>query len=513
MASIRRVIKNTGFQYIRMIVSVAISLISVRLILQALGEEDFGIFSLIGSVVVMFSFLNGAMAISMQRYLAFFMGRGEINKQKIIFQTGIVLHILIGLVVVVLLELIGLFIFDGFLNIPEHRIPTAKIVYQLSIIGAFFTINSIPFDSSISAHEDFLFDAITGIIESIFKLIIAIWLLHYNHDKLILYSVFVAVLIILIRIAKSIFCSVRYQECTLKGFAIYHEELREMSSFASWNTFGAACSVAKNQGLGIVLNIFHSVVINTAYGIAQQVNWQLMSFSENMLKAIRPQILKSGGQNDHGQMISLIILASKFGFFLLAFFAIPIIFEMKYILTLWLKEIPPYTIIFCQLLLISSLINMFTIGIQTGLQAIGKVKLYLSFTGSLILLNLPLAWIILSMDYPPYAVIVASLIIELFASCLRLYFAKKYYDINISKYLKEVFLRTLIPTLLTVFITWFFVALLNEGLLRFMITTAISSVIFVLLVFISGFEIAERKRLLEFIRLKLSKSNKTPDEH
>ena len=517
MNSTKRVILNTGFLYTKMLISVGITLYSTRLILNALGAEDFGIFNLVAGVIAMLSFLNAAMTASTQRYLSYYLGAGDSAKLKAIFQSSVILHLLIGIFIIVILEIAGIFLFDGFLNIPAERISTAKIVYHFMVVSTFFTINAVPYDSAINAHEDLLFDAITGVIETFFKLGIAIWLIYTGYDKLILYGLLMAALTILIRIIKSIFCYRRYLECKLrKNNPVDYNLFKEMFSFAGWNMFGALCGLGRSQGLAIILNLFFGPIVNAAYGVANQVNGQLYAFSSNMLKALNPQIMKSEGEGDRKRMLNLSMKASKYGFFLLAIFAIPLIIEMPYVLKLWLKNVPEYTIAFCRLVLIATLSNLLTIGMQTAIQATGKIKVYQSVVGGLLLLNLPIAWILLKYGLPAYSVLISAIFIELVACIFRLYFLKQIAGLSITIYLRQVILKLILPLIITIPFIIIILGMKDEGFARLILTSAVSSIIFISSIYKFGIDEEERdmiKRAIIKFRDKIFKSHQIHEQY
>ena len=450
MQSASRVAINTGFLYGKMLITMLISLYSTRLILNALGVVDYGIFNLVGGVIAMLSFLNGAMTTATQRYMSFSIGAGDNHKLKSIFSSSVLLHLIIGLIIVLLLEFGGVFLFNGTLNIPADRIGVAKIVFHFMVVSTFFTINAVPYDAAINAHENFLFDALSGIFEAVMKLGIAISLIHTEVDKLILYGSLIAGLTILIRIIKSIYCIRKYEECHVRiTSGIDFKLTKEMFSFAGWNLFGSLCSVIRSQGLAVVLNLFFGIVVNAAYGIANQVNGQLSSFSTNMVSALYPQIVKSEGSGDRERMLRLAMLACKLSFFLLSFFAIPIIVEMPFILTIWLKIVPENTVIFCRLILVLSLLQQLSVGLMASLIAIGKIKAYQIVVGSLLILNLPLSYGLILIGFPVYSVFFGSIFLECIALGSRIWFAYKIAGLNVGLFTRGVIFNSILVVILT----------------------------------------------------------------
>lgn len=509
MQKANRVVVNTGFLYGKMLITMFISLYSTRLILNAIGIVDYGIFNLIGGVIGMLSFLNGAMTIATQRYMSFSIGAGEDQKLKSIFSSSVLLHLLIGLIIVLLLEFGGVFLFNGTLNIPAERLGVAKIVFHFMVVSTFFTINAVPYDAAINAHENFLLDAMLGIFEAIIKLGIAIALIYAQVDRLILYGLLIAGLTILIRTIKSIFCFRKFEECRIRIKSGINLKLtKEMFSFAGWNLFGALCSVIRNQGLAIVLNLFLGIVVNAAYGIANQVNGQLSSFSTNMVKALYPQIIKSEGSGDRKRMLRLAMLACKLSFFLLSFFAIPVIIEMPFILTLWLKIVPENTVIFCRLILLLSLLQQLSIGLMISVNAVGVIKVYQIVVGSLLILNLPLAYGLIVIGFPGYSVLVGSIFLESFAFGSRIWFANKIAELNVGLFARGVIFKSILVVIMTTLITMLPRFFLDEGILRAFLTLLISTLSLTLFVIFIGFTSEENLKIKGLILNFLSRSQK-----
>lgn len=503
MQAAKRVILNTGFLYGKMVISIFIALYSTRIVLNALGVEDFGIFNLVAGVIAMLSFLNAAMTVSTQRYMSFYLGAGEAHKLDAVFRTSVFLHLVIGVLIVVSLEIAGIFLFNGFLNIPSERITTAKIVYHFMVVSTFFTINAVPYDAAINAHENMLVDALTGVFESIMKLGIAVSLIFYLNDRLILYALLMAGLTILIRIIKSVYCLKQYNECKVKikgGFDF--PLLKEMFSFAGWNLFGALCGLGRGQGLAIILNLFFGTVVNAAFGIANQVSGQLNAFSVNMLKALNPQIIKSEGANDRNRMLRLSMMASKYSSFLLAFFAIPLIFEMPYVLKLWLKTVPDYTVIFCQLILVGTMTSQLTVGLQTAIQSTGKIKMYQSVVGSLLLLNLPISYFLLKFGFPAYSALISFIGIEVLAVAFRIIFLHRIAGLSVLDYLQKVILKIGSSISLPILICFIPFRFMEEGFLRLVILSLCFGAVYLVCIYLLGMNQDEKANVLQ-IKIKL----------
>lgn len=500
MQSANRVIVNTGFLYGKILITIFISLYSTRLILNALGEVDYGIFNLIGGVIAMLSFINGAMIIATQRYLSISLGAGDVNKLKSVFSSSVVLHLIISLIIVLLLEVGGIFLFDGGLNIPADRIGTARIVFHFMIVSTFFTINAVPYDALINTHENMLFDALLGVFESILKLGIAFWLIYTRVDKLILYGSLIAGLTITVRLIKSIYCHRKYVECKIRVKSYLKVGLlKEMLSFAGWNIFGMLSSVIKSQGLAILLNLFFGIVVNAAYGIANQVNSNLRHFSTNMIRAIVPQIIKSEGSGDRERMLRLSVYASKMSFFLLAFFAIPIIIEMPFVLKIWLKTIPENAIIFCQLILILSLMYQITVGTLIAVTSVGKIKVFQITLGAVEIFNLPLAFALMKFGLPAYFVFIGSIFLEFIAGGLRTWFADKIAGLDIKDFLLKTWFYSMLSASLAALFAILVQYILQEGILRVVLVGVTSSSTLILLGKYMVLTSEENKKIKELI--------------
>lgn len=443
----KRAVKNTGYLYVKMIFSIVLTLYSTRLVINSLGVSDYGIFNLIAGVITMLAFLNAALTISSQRFISFYIGKGEKKKIQEIYSSSIVSHFVLGIVIVMILEIASIYVFDYFLNIPESRLYAAKLVFQFMVFSTFMTINAVPYDAMINAHEDIYFDAFSGILESILKFLAAVTISFYENDRLILYGLLIALIFVIIRVVKWIFCINKYKNIKFSFKSITNLSLfKKMFSFAGWNLFGSLSSIVKTQGLAVLLNIYFGPISNAAYAIANQVSAQLSSFSENMLKALRPQIVKSEGSGNRSKMLMLTFISSKYAYFLLSFISLPIFFNLEFILNIWLKKYPENSIIFTKLAIIISMINLLTIGIRTAVQAIGDIKNYQMIVGGILIFNLPLAYLFLYMGFDPEWIFITSIFVEILALFFRVYFLRVVASTSILSYFRNVVFKALLPT-------------------------------------------------------------------
>ncbi len=476
MQAANRVVMNTGLLYGKMLVTIFISLYSTRLVLSALGARDFGIFNLIAGVIAMLSFLNMAMTLSTQRYMSVHLGGGDMERLKKIFNASILLHLLLGLGLVIVFEVAGYFLLGHVLNIPPERLTAARIIYHFMVVSAFFTIISVPYDATINARENMLLVALTGIAEALLKLGVALTLQNAGTDRLVLFAGLTAATAVGLLLFKRIYCSLKYPESRIR-IGKYKDAalLKEMLFYGGWNMFGAVSVVTRNQGLAMILNVFFGTIVNAAYGIANQVNAQLSFFSVTLMQALNPQIMKSEGQGNRERMLKLAMIASKFSFSLLAFFSIPLILETPFVLGLWLKDVPEYTIVFCRLILLSTMVNQLSVGIQVGVQSVGKIRKYQLSVSALLMLNLPVAYLLLQMGMPAWSVLAAALGIEIITCAYRIGAAEKLIGLPVKSFLSGVVMRAVISVLLAFCIALLPYRAMDEGWTRLIVTCAAST--------------------------------------
>lgn len=488
-------------------VTILISLYSVRLVLASLGAVDYGIFNVIMGVVSMLSFLNAALTVSTQRYLSFYQGKGDgLNLVKI-FNNSFLLHICVGLLIVVLLELLGGYILKTYLQIPDNRMDVAYIIFHFASMSVFFTFISVPYSAVITANEKMIYIAVISILESFEKLILAIYITYTSADRLLVYGVCMGCITILSFFYYYTICHKKFDEC--RHFSYKHVDvnlLRDMGGFAGWNIVGSITGICKNQGIAVLLNIFKGPAVNAAYAVANQVSSQLNFFSATMLRSINPQIMKAEGAGSHLYMLSLANAACKYSFLLLAFFAIPCMFEMNTIMGLWLKDVPEHTVLFCNLILVAIMCDQLTVGINSGFQACKLVKISSIFVGFIKLLILPLGYVVLKLGYSVYWVVILYAAVELLAGVMRMILAYKYMGLSVLYYLRTVILRVIPPVIITCGVCYLIIKTMSFDY-RIIITICVSVVVFMSSVYFLSFQGSEREHIRNLISKMKTKIN------
>ena len=500
MQASNRIIFNTLITYLRSFITVFITLYSTKLIVKALGVEDFGLYSLVGGVVALLAFFKSALTASTQRFISVNIGKGLLNEVKKVVANSIVIHFLLGIIIVFIVEFLGLYFMEHKLVIPDNRYNAVVVVFHFVVASTFITIISVPAEAILNAHENMLFLAIIGVIEVLMKFCAAYFLTYVDDvDKLKLYALFLFCILFFMQIIKLVYCFFKYEETRISIKRDYSKsQIKEHIGFVGWNLVGAACSMGRGHGIAIVSNMFFGPIVNAAFGVANQVKSQSSFFSLTLLKVMNPQIMKSEGANDRKRMIMLSLMASKFGYFLLAIFAIPFIFEMPSIIKIWLDETPQYVVSFCQLILIGALVEQLTVGLISSVQAVGDIKKYQVLVGGSILFNLPITYFLLSSGAKAEVALIVFIMIEVFAGSLRVYLCSKIIGLPIIEYLNKVVLKVILPTLLVVFISFLLVNFFTFKF-RFLLTIIVSIITFSIVFMVLSLEKNEKDLLKKLL--------------
>jgi O-antigen/teichoic acid export membrane protein len=478
MNTVNRVAFNTFAMYAKVLITVGITLYSTRLILSELGEDDFGAFNLVAGIIGMLAFLSSSISMAAQRYMSYALGMS--NKERFFDVCKIVrkLSLSLGVALIVAIEILGFFFLDK-LNITPERLFAVQIVFHCTVIATFFSIQAIPYEAAINANEDIFVISIIYIAESFLKLGVAVYLIYSPFDKLIIYSILITIIYFISNVYKKIYCK-KYGKSQIRK-KTDKKLFFEIARFSSWTAFDPFSRIFSVQGVAVILNIFGGTGVNAAYGIANQVSGQMNYFSTSLLSAINPQIMKSEGMGNRERILKLSAFACKISFFLLIFFSMPLIIEMPYILEIWLKYVPEYTVLFCRLILISLLILQLTYGLQSGILAIGKIRKYQTAIGISKLLIMPVGFYVLKMGAPIYTVVLSFVIVEIINTIIRLQIAERLMKFDLLYFLNHVVFRLLLSFMLAGAISASVLVFMPESFMRLMVATVISSISLLLL--------------------------------
>lgn len=436
----KRIAKNTFFLYFRSIILMGVALYTSRIVLQALGIEDYGIYNIVGGVVAMFSILSSTLSSASQRFITYALGGNDFNNIKKVFSTCITLHIVLGIIVVILLEVIGVWFLNTQLNIPEQRLEIAHWVFQLSIITFFINVISVPYNAIIIAHERMSAFAYISIIDGLLKLGIAFSIQFINFDKLLLFAILHAVEAIAIRVIYSQYCIRNFAETRNILLRIDKQLFKNMFSFSGWNLIGSGALVLRNQGIDILINIFFGISVNAAKGICNQVQSAVHQFVGNFTSSVTPQLTKSIAQKDFNRTKTLLIHGSRFAFFMMMIFALPLMTYSNEILSIWLVKVPDYTAEMVNLVMIYLLSDSMSRFCINTLLAFGDIRNFQVTIGGIKLLTLPITYIFLKFGGDPLTGLWVNILLEFICTVFRLLFIKHKLEFSISTYFYKVFI-------------------------------------------------------------------------
>jgi len=482
-----------------MLLTMCISLFTVRVVLNTLGVVDYGIFNVVGGIVVMFSFLSNTMASASQRFFAFELGKNNFTQLKKIFSLIITFYAFIAIIILLLAETIGLWFLNTQMDIPVERIIAANWVYQFSILSFIVQIMTIPYNAAIIAHENMKVFAYVSIIEVVLKLVIVYILVIFSFDKLKLYAFLILVITCIVTSIYRIICKRKYEECRFR-FYWDRELFNTLASFSGWNLFGAMSGVLNNQGINILLNIFFGPIVNAARAIAYQVGVYVNQFVRNFTIAVDPQITKYYASEEKGKMMSLVFRSSKISFFLLFILSMPVLLETHFILTLWLKQIPEYVVIFTVLIIIGALIDSLSYPLMTAAQATGEIKKYQSIVGGMLLLNLPVSYVFLKLRYPPQVTLYVAIVISFICLFLRLWMLREMIDLSIRDYTKKVLKRVILVFCSAYIFPCYFVFHFQESLLRFIIVGITGLITSFVAIYMLGLSRNEQQYVIQIVK-------------
>ncbi len=496
----KRIAKNTLFMYIRMIVLMLISLYTVRIVLKNLGVEDYGIYNLIGGIVVLFSFISNSSSAATQRFFNFALGENNSEKVKKIYSQSITLHIFISIIFFILSEVVGLLAVNFYLNIPESRIVAANWVFQLSLITTIIGIIKIPYNAAVIAYEKMSFYAIMSIFDGLCKFSIALFISIFSYDKLILYAFLVLLANFLWFIIQKIYVNLKFKECKFEFIKDKHS-YKELLSFSGWSLLSSIGSTCSNQVLTMILNRFFGVIANAAMGIANQVNNAVYQLISNFQVAFEPQITKSYAANETNYLQDLIFKTSKFSFFLLWFFVLPLSLNANIVLKAWLTEVPEYSVIFLRIILIYSLVDALTGPLWMVSYAIGNIKNYQIVAFCFSLLSIPIAWVLFKLGLPSYFIVILRVFSNVLFSLWRLGYLYKRISFPVKRYIKGVFIPIVFVILLS-FISSFciFIILHDNVVLQFFISCTITVISNIFAMWFIGCNRNERNWILQTIK-------------
>ena len=495
----KRLVKNTLLLYIRMLFTMAVGLYMSRLVLKILGVSDYGIYNIVGGVVVLISIINNSLSDGTQRFITFEIGKGENSLVSKCFSLSMTAHMLISIIIIIIGETIGLFYVINYLNIPAGREFATFVTYQLSLLTIVSTILRTPYQASVIAYENMSFYAYISIFDTISKLLLVLILQYVSYDKLIGYGMLVLIVSIVVTLIYKYYCQSHYKTCNYIP-TMDKAYFKKMMTFFGWNFVGTISTAGSTQVGNMIINYFCGTIVNAAYGVANQVNSALNGFATSFQTAFTPQIVKFYSQNEMERMFLLMRRASLLSFYLLFVLSVPFLFEINYVLGVWLEDVPPYSGIFVILLICYNLIDSLQSPLWKAITATGNIKIYEIWLNLLLILNIPISFLLLKKGAEPYAVLLTSVILNFVSAIIRTIHVKYQIGFKIVPYLKYVILRAIIVLICSlcftyVFLSFFTITYIYQFVMYYLLVCSMT----IIIIFLFGLNLSDRRIIINYI--------------
>jgi len=502
----KRIAKNTFMLYIRMLFLMVVNLYTSRVILQALGVEDYGVYNAIAGFIAMFSMVSSAIAGAISRFITFVLGQGDKDKLKKVFSTAIIIQLTLAAIVVVLVEVVGVWFLNTHMTIPDGREVAANWVLQFALVTFVLNLWSTPYNAALIAHEKMAAFAYIGIFEGVANLIIAFMVMCSPFDRLIVYGAFICLIALITRMIYNGYCKKHFDECIFKWTFDYNL-FKEMFSFAGWNFIGSISGLLRDQGINILFNVFCGPIINAARGLAIQVQTAVFKFSSNFYVAVQPQITKSYASDNVDESHDLVLRSSRFAFLLLTALIVPLITETDFILQLWLKEVPAHTTAFVQIILLCTLIDSLSTPLIYLMLATGNIKRYQIVVGLFNFINFPVAWIILYCGGSPELAQLSIIFFSLVALILRISMLRPLTHFPVRDFMVSTVSRCLFIVTICFIVSLTISQKMDNGLSRFILNFSVTELTLGILLLTIGLNTGEKKFIFEKVNAFINKQS------
>ena len=492
--------------YIRMSITMLVQLYTSRIVLNALGVDDYGIYNIVGSIIVAFSFISGPLGTATQRFYNFELGKNNQEGVNNIFNHSALIYFILSILLFIIIEIAGIWFINNKMQLPESRLDAAMQAFHLSVLGFVFSLLKVPYESLIIAHERMSFYAYISIVDVILKLLNAFCLMLISIDKLKLYAVNQLIITLVILSCIIIYCKKQFTY-------IYIQKLwdkntfKHLLSFSGWSLFGSVASMSANQGLNILLNVFYGVAVNAAMGIANQVSAAVNQFVTNFQVAFRPQIVKSYANNNLQELRNLISNTSKYSYLLLFTIVCPLCFNINFVLKIWLKNVPEYTSIFCIFILIYTLVETLSAPMWMTVQATGKIRTYQLVISCIIGLNILISYLFLKLGFSPSIVLQIKCCLDIVYLVVRLIFMRKMIKYSTSLFAMQVLIPICIISFISISFMAFFILAIENELHRLLLSSLGFILIYTPTCYYIALTVNERKKIIRIIKSKLHPIN------
>ncbi len=502
-SSNKRIAKNTLFLYLRMFVVMAVSLVSSRIILQVLGVSDYGLYNAVGSIVVMFTIINGTLSAGTSRFLTFALGKKDLDEIKKTFSAAFFMHAMIAIFVLVLAETVGLWFLHNKMNIPADRFIAANWLFQFSIVSSMLSMTQVPYSALIIAHERMNIYAWVGIAEAMWKICYMIVLMKVPFsDTLIAYGALILVWSCGLQFYYRMYCVRHFPESKL-SLVIDKKVCKKMLSFSLWDFVGAFCGTGNSQGLNLLINMFFGVSLNAARGLAYQVEGVVHQFVSNFMTAVNPQITKRYAEGRIIDMMNLVFESSKFGYILLFIVSLPVFLEAPKLLSLWLVVVPDKAVLFLRLLMIAMLIRAFARPVVTAVHATGKIRFLNVVSGTTsVALQIPGTYILFKLGCPAHVMFFVMIFVYIVCNYLELISLKRNVDFSIFQYSIKVYVKCICISIPSIFIGCVIVQYIQPSIFRVLLTSVCTTIVFLIFVLQFGISSSLKQKIILWVLKK-----------
>lgn len=505
MSNNKSIAKNTAYLYLRMLFSMGVTFYSSRIILEALGVSDFGVYNIVGGIVTIFAFLQNALSGATSSYFSFYIGREDSIYLQRFFSNSVVLHILLAGIFVLLGETIGLYFIDNIIKIPVERYNAAILVFHFSLLTTAFNIVTLPYSSLIISYEKMGFYAFQGVLKSVLTLVISFMILYYGGDRLVYYALALLIISFILFLLNFLYVYKVYDKKFRITLKLEKEVAKPILNFFGWDLYGNFSVLVNSQGTSIVLNFFLGAIINAAIGIANQVNSAVNVFVSSFMMAVKPQIIKAYAVKDYMRLQYLVEQLSKFSFYLILLVAIPIIFKMDRLLGIWLKEVPVNTKEIAIIIVLGSFLSVFILPFGYVIHATGKMKRISFISGSFYLLVVPISYFLLQMNDYFLIPFLVNLVALIFVSLNNIYTAKLYVaEIDLVLYFKRAVLPMIVCLTMISIVGVVLDFFIRGSLILDLTMIILLTIINVIIIYIIGLSSEEKKIISCFIKSKLN---------
>jgi len=506
-ANNKRIAKNTVFLYIRMLFVMLVTLYTTRVVLRVLGVEDYGVYNVVCGFVSLFGVFNVCLTTGTTRFYNFALGKSDNVELRNTYKASLLIQVILIITVFILLETFGLWYINNKLVIPESRIPAANTIFQYSIISLVLLLSTTPYSAAVMSYEKMNFYAIASIVDALLKLIFIVSLQFITYDKLLLYGLLMMIASVSNFLMYFIYCRINFTELRLEG-EFDKVLFKKLFSFSSWSLIDPLTYSVKGQGGNLVLNAFFGTIVNAAYGVANQVSSAVDSFTNNLSIAIRPQIIQSYAAGDYTRTKKLMFAMAKMNFMLHSMLVIPVLLEIKYILSLWLgDDYPMQTPLFAQLVMIIQTLNCLHTPISTVMVATGKIKRIKTISALIICSVIPISIIGFKMGLPPYSIWVILLVLTVINILVSAkIMSKEFQTIAFSDYIKNIISPCIQFILLVIIIPLFAWLFLPESIFRVFVVSLLSLICTIVIGYYIICDNSEKELFKKFMPIKLKKN-------